>query len=447
MSGGATYRRVTSAVIAGRSSDNKSKVLSPPKVVHNSILLLIASTYPKRNDKFRHKRKMTFAHSTALTLAVYVSFLRFAPTTGPSVAGDRKSLTVFQRPVETLCHFAGVVHEFTIWLRRRYFKNSVLFAVVVSTLAVYGASTTGGPEDLHNQVISRLLYYSRFVVWWVGLGILSSVGLGSGMHSGLLYVFPDVYWVCKTAEHCNNLDFENFGDMWWDTSKNAQMFTCTPTLGDEGNISFMNLLFKTLPIFILWGSGTAMGEIPPYAISYAARSAGKKNADMDEIDDIKNKTDPVSRMQAWMLDFMQHYDFWGIVIMAAWPNAAFDMCGIVCGHLLFSFWKFFGATLIGKGFMKAPMQCVFFTGLFYGRDAFDSILKFMQNLLMNSIDLLQIAHNLRHKYDSVGVPEGDGETSTFGLLWNGFMVCVIGYFVVTTIEQLAQDRANRLPKD
>lgn len=30
----------------------------------------------------------------------------------------------------------------------------------------------------------------RFVVWWVGLGVLSSIGLGTGMHSGLLFLFP-----------------------------------------------------------------------------------------------------------------------------------------------------------------------------------------------------------------------------------------------------------------
>ena len=30
----------------------------------------------------------------------------------------------------------------------------------------------------------------QYVVWWVGLGVLSSVGLGAGMHSGLLFLFP-----------------------------------------------------------------------------------------------------------------------------------------------------------------------------------------------------------------------------------------------------------------
>ena len=101
-----------------------------------------------------------------------------------------------------------------------------------------------------------------------------------------------------------------------------------------------------------------MGEVPPYFVSYMAAKRGVEH-DMDEIDALRAKTDVVSRMQVWMLDFMEWGGFWGIVAMAAWPNAAFDMCGIVCGHLLFPLWKFLGATIIGKGLMKAPMQAVF----------------------------------------------------------------------------------------
>lgn len=32
----------------------------------------------------------------------------------------------------------------------------------------------------------------QFIVWWVGLGILSSVGLGTGIHSGVLFLYPHI---------------------------------------------------------------------------------------------------------------------------------------------------------------------------------------------------------------------------------------------------------------
>ena len=49
---------------------------------------------------------------------------------------------------------------------------------------------------------------------------------------------------------------------------------------------------------------------------------------------------------------LQAHGFWGILLLAAYPNAAFDLCGICCGHFLMPFWEFFGATLIGKGGIK-----------------------------------------------------------------------------------------------
>ena len=55
----------------------------------------------------------------------------------------------------------------------------------------------------------------------------------------------------------------------------------------------------------------------------------------------------------------------GILILAAWPNAAFDLCGICCGHFLMPCWDFFGATFIGKAFLKVGTcttpPCAFLT--------------------------------------------------------------------------------------
>jgi hypothetical protein len=65
-------------------------------------------------------------------------------------------------------------------------------------------------------------------------------------------------------------------------------------------------------------------------------------------------------MKNWMLGFIRRHGFWGILLLAAYPNAAFDLCGICCGHFLMPFWQFFGATLLGKGVIKV--------GLLQGRD-------------------------------------------------------------------------------
>lgn len=48
----------------------------------------------------------------------------------------------------------------------------------------------------------------EYAVWWVGLGILSSIGLGTGMHTGVLFLFPHMLKV-KT-EGCLPLPFTSF---------------------------------------------------------------------------------------------------------------------------------------------------------------------------------------------------------------------------------------------
>jgi uncharacterized membrane protein YdjX (TVP38/TMEM64 family) len=69
-------------------------------------------------------------------------------------------------------------------------------------------------------------------------------------------------------------------------------------------------------------------------------------------------------MQAWMMRIIQQHGFMGILLLASWPNAAFDLCGICCGAFLMPFWQFFGATLIGKGVIKVSGQAMFFVALF-----------------------------------------------------------------------------------
>jgi hypothetical protein len=64
---------------------------------------------------------------------------------------------------------------------------------------------------------------------------------------------------------------------------------------------------------------------------------------------------------------MEKVGFVGVLLMASIPNPLFDLAGLTCGHLLFPFWKFFGATLIGKALIKSNIQAVFVVLLFSPR--------------------------------------------------------------------------------
>ena len=98
--------------------------------------------------------------------------------------------------------------------------------------------------------------------------------------------------------------------------------------------------------------------------------------------------------------------------------------------------------------------------MFFNNAIFDGILTALQNQIQSisgfDADLVGKAEKLRNKIASQGgdIPASAGEATAadmsgmasylnFGALWNLFMTVVIGYFVVTTIQQLSQERAGR----
>jgi hypothetical protein len=214
------------------------------------------------------------------------------------------------------------------------------------------------------------------------------------MHSGLLFLFPHMLKVCLAAEKCGDLDFDVKTDMWW----RAEGFHCGNGGGGgggggNGDVPFLAVLLKVLPTAVLWGAGTAVGEVPPYLLSYKAAKAGERNSEFEAAlgsggdkgaDSSSTPSGPVARlisaMQDWMLRFIQNHGFWGILLLAAYPNAAFDLCGICCGHFLMPFWEFFGATLLGKGVIKVSGQAAFFIALFR-RPSREAILDALERVL------------------------------------------------------------------
>ena len=91
-----------------------------------------------------------------------------------------------------------------VWERRHAVLAPLLGLAAVVALAHALATRS---EALAVQVAAGDAAVA-YVVWWVGLGILSSVGLGTGLHSGVLFAFPHVTAICLAAERCGSTDFD-----------------------------------------------------------------------------------------------------------------------------------------------------------------------------------------------------------------------------------------------
>lgn len=346
----------------------------------------------------------------------------------------KRNTVLWRSPISTLRHFFAAAAEAFVWVLKKYLANDLVRYIFLPFLVtVYLASLVSGPHDRYVQPIIAGI---EFVVWWFGLGVLSSVGLGSGMHSGILFLFPHIVAIVIASDQCGSTDFASFNNMWF--RDDPTMLVCGAKVAGSA-VSFYMLFLKCAPAAVIWGAGTAAGEIPPYAVSYAAAQSGKKNEDYE--DALAETTDgsPIAAMKAWMVEFLQKHGFWGLVLMSAWPNAAFDLCGICCGAFMMPFWTFFSATFVGKALIKANAQTVFFIVIF--RDVYlNKVLEFARSVWPWAGEkLTKTLESYKKKF--IGEVTEDEGSSILKTLMSLTIGLVVGGFVVSCIHQIAQNRA------
>lgn len=51
----------------------------------------------------------------------------------------------------------------------------------------------------YSEAVNKIEFAIEYFVWWVGLGVLSSIGLGSGLQSGVLFLFPHIIKVRRAS--------------------------------------------------------------------------------------------------------------------------------------------------------------------------------------------------------------------------------------------------------
>jgi len=303
----------------------------------------------------------------------------------------------------------------------------------------------------HQESLIELEKYLMWCAWWVGLGILSSVGLGTGLHTFLLYLGPHIAAVTMAAYECGSTDFPT-------PPYPTQILCPTTPEGEEASSKVMEMtvwaiLSKVRVEAFCWGAGTAIGELPPYFMARAARLSGSEpGEDTEEFLELQEKLKNPEKMTRFekakysVQQLVEKVGFFGILACASIPNPLFDLAGITCGHFLIPFWTFFGATLIGKAIIKMHIQKIFV------------IFAFNQHLLETSISfLVQIpvlgpkletpVRNLlakqKEKLHSGGADQGGSIISS---IFEKFVLAMVAYFVVSIVNSLAQSYEKRLAK-
>jgi len=218
---------------------------------------------------------------------------RAASTSAAEKAARQKAreaideLTLFTRPFDTLRHFGIVFGNFLMRPVHAALdpqNAAVTGTLAAAVLALLVARSVPGP---HHAPLMHLEHTVMYTIWWFGLGVASSVGLGTGAHTGSLFLFPHICAVVRTAENNNKVNFDPTYDSWSIPPKLAQAFKPLELSPSQSKAlpepTFWSLYLSLLYPVIVWGVGTALGELPPYLVAYGHAKAGEADEEYEEI--------------------------------------------------------------------------------------------------------------------------------------------------------------------
>lgn len=260
----------------------------------------------------------------------------------------------------------------------------------------------------------------------MGLGVLSSIGLGTGLPTFVLYLGPHIAKVTMVAYECNYIP-EMLPNRW--TFSTFQECPQPATTA----ITIYEIVRAVQLEALLWGIGSAIGELPPYFISRAARKTGKKSHEVEEIEHTSSTCS--GRIKRLLYYILQRHSFITVLLLASIPNPLFDLAGLLCGHLGVSFLSFFSATMIGKSIFKVHIQMALVIFIFSG-DHVEKLLKSIRR--KNPGIYTTLTDMLAKQRKSLHSAQILDEKTWLQIGWEAVVYLMIAYFIVSLLNNLVQ---------
>ncbi|KAF4518555.1 hypothetical protein B566_EDAN004299 [Ephemera danica] len=362
---------------------------------------------------------------------------------------EREQLVLWRHPINTL-YYATL----------EMLQHLVL--VGVGLLLLFAMTLLIKLPGPHQKVVQPVMRQTLWCLYWVGLGVLSSVGLGTGLHTFLLYLGPHIAAVTLAAYECHTLDFPS--PPYPDEIVCPEIVSSSSTRIWQSDApvweAVLAIVSKVRLEAFMWGAGTALGELPPYFMARAYRLSGlEPDEEEDELRDFEElqrkrlnheSMTLLERAKLVLEQLVEKVGFFGILFCASIPNPLFDLAGITCGHFLVPFWTFFGATLIGKAVFKMHLQMLFVI-IAFNESLVETSLQLLSRLpvvgrrLQQPLkDFLQNQKAKLHRKDGAHSPVQ--ETTLLASLFEKIVIAMVLYFVVSIVNSLAQAYHKRMHK-
>ncbi|KAG0056849.1 Vacuolar membrane protease [Gryganskiella cystojenkinii] len=356
----------------------------------------------KNSHPFR-TRGPTRSNSFSAHFADFISRRRIALET------ERQEISVYTSPLTVLSYFVlYLLHEFRMALLWIISQQYLLLVLPLLTAIVYFVyQTDGAHQPLLKHAESGVIWFG----YWILLGVASSIGLGTGLHTFILFLGPHIAEVTLTAYKCGNTDFDVRGD---------HRFVCrSPDASAALDLTIYAIFRAVQWESFFWGLGTALGELPPYFVARAAALSGNRNEELAAIEDlIKKKPDSVSYKERILLmvhEGMKRLGFFGIFLCAS----AVVKSSIQSTFVIVMFSAETLATLMGWLERSAP---------------------FIHGYLADGINSQKGA---LHGDGRILEDQIENSTSLVGLIWNTVIFIMISYFLLSIVETMALAQIKR----
>ncbi|XP_038991271.1 vacuole membrane protein KMS1-like isoform X2 [Hibiscus syriacus] len=242
---------------------------------------------------------------------------------------ELENLTLTTQPFKTLKLFILAIIQYVVQSVSYLLEKGGWLMLSSTLIAVVGILlvTVEGPHEKHVEEVSQ---YVQFGLWWITLGVASSIGLGSGLHTFVLYLGPHIALFTIKAMQCGRIDLKSApydtiqlkrSPSWLD--KPCREFGPPLFSSSHGSrVPISSILPQVQMEAILWGLGTALGELPPYFISRAANVSGNRIDALEELDSSSSEDNGViatrlRHIEHWLLSHSQHVNFFTILVLAS----------------------------------------------------------------------------------------------------------------------------------
>ena len=210
-----------------------------------------------------------------------------------------------------------VVKFASMYIFKFALKNIGILAIMSSICALIYSSD--------NPLLSNV----KFNIYWFILGIASSIGFGSGLHTFLLYLGPHIVHLTHYAHKCglpDNASFNLFNKIAMNCNKDA-------------SVTFWEIFLAVAVNSFFWGVGTAVGELPPYFIAKTDHKAKEELKDIKKLMK-KSKLTTVEYIKVNLYHVMKNYGFLGILLCASVHFNSFRY------QILFLIWLVFCVVIL-----------------------------------------------------------------------------------------------------